>query len=312
MSSYHYSFYSPTECTAWVFSHRFHCLLRIFSHRFHRFTQNFLLSVSSHRLHRFTQKLGCLKGVHLSQVHQPSKIDILPRNPQNPQNCLLNIFSHRLHRLTQKLGCLQGGALVSARLCRLPEQEVNQPNKIDILPRNPQNLQNCLLSVFSHRFHRFTQKLGCLQGGALVSARLCRLPEQEVHQPNKIDILPRNPQNPQNFLLSVFSHRLHRFTQIVWVHPLKLAASVSICEICGRLFSAESSVNSACSVGGTLLLRRQGYLRYYLPHPNHLCQSVKSVGESSHPNHLCRSVKSVGEYPPAEGSVNSAYSVGDP
>ena len=25
----------------------------------------------------------------------------------------------------------------------------------------------CLLSVFSHRFHRFTQKLGCLQGGAL-------------------------------------------------------------------------------------------------------------------------------------------------
>ena len=46
MSSYHYSFYSPTECTAWVFSHRFHCLLRIFSHRFHR----------------FTQKLGCLQG----------------------------------------------------------------------------------------------------------------------------------------------------------------------------------------------------------------------------------------------------------
>ena len=48
------------------------------------------------------------------------------------------------------------------------------------------------------------------------------------------------------------------------VHPLKLAASVSICEICGRLFSAEGSVNSACSVGGTLLRRRQGYLRYYL------------------------------------------------
>ena len=105
MSSYHYSFYSPTDCTAWVFSHRFHCLLRIFSHRFHGFTQ--------------------------------------------------------------KLGCLQGGALVSARLCRLPEQEVHQLSKIDILPRNPQNPQNFLLSVFSHRFHRFTQKLGCLQGGAL-------------------------------------------------------------------------------------------------------------------------------------------------
>ena len=29
-------------------------------------------------------------------------------------------------------------------------------------------------------------------GGALVSARLCRLPEQEVHQPSKKN-LPRNP-----------------------------------------------------------------------------------------------------------------------
>ena len=180
MSSYHYSFYSPADCTAWVFSHRFHCLLRIFSHRFHRFTPNFLLRIFSHRFHRFTQKLGCLQGGALvsarlcrlpeQEVHQPSKIDILPRNPQNPQNCLLNIFSHRLHRSAQKLGCLQGGALVSARLCRLPEQEVHQPSKIDILPRNPQNPQNFLLSVFPHRLHRFTQKLGCLQGGALVSS----------------------------------------------------------------------------------------------------------------------------------------------
>ena len=131
--------------------HRFHCLLSVFSHRFH-----YLLRVFSHRFHRFTQ------------------------------NFLLRMFSHRLHRFTQKLGCLQGGALVSARLCRLPEQEVHQPSKIDILPRNPQNpqnfllsvfshrlhrlTQNCLLRIFSHRFHRFTQKLGCLQGGALVSS----------------------------------------------------------------------------------------------------------------------------------------------
>ena len=56
--------------------------------------------------------------------------------------------------------------------------------------------------------------LGCLQGGALVSSAPT---EQEVHQPNKIDILPRNPQNSQNFLLSVFSHRFHRFTQMVRV-----------------------------------------------------------------------------------------------
>ena len=114
MSSYHYSLYSP---------HRFHCC-SIFSHRFHRSTQNFLLRMFSHRFHRFTQKLGCLQGGALvssaptkQEVHQPSKIDILPRNPQNPQNCLLSVFSHRLHRLTQ----------------------------------------NFLLSVSSHRFHRSTQ-----------------------------------------------------------------------------------------------------------------------------------------------------------
>ena len=30
-------------------------------------------------------------------------------------------------------------------------------------------------------------------------------------------ILPQNPQNSQNFLLGIFSHRLHRSAQIVWV-----------------------------------------------------------------------------------------------
>ena len=131
MSSYHYSLYSPTDFTAWAFSHRFHCLLRMFSHRFHRFTQNFLLNIFSHRFHRFTQIVWvpsrgctCLRSAlplararsapTKQEVHQPSKIDILPRNPQNPQNFLLRMFSHRLHRFTQKLGCLQGGALVSS------------------------------------------------------------------------------------------------------------------------------------------------------------------------------------------------------
>ena len=51
---------------------------------------------------------------------------------------------------------------------------------------------------------------GCPQGaqfspgGAVVSARLCRLPEQELHQPSStrtnITILPQNTQNPQNLL----------------------------------------------------------------------------------------------------------------
>ena len=131
MSSYHYSLYSPTDFTAWAFSHRFHCLLRMFSHRFHRFTQNFLLNIFSHRFHRFTQIVWvpsrgctCLRSAlplararsapTKQEVHQPSKIDILPRNPQNPQNCLQSVFPHRFHRSAQKLGCLQGGALVSS------------------------------------------------------------------------------------------------------------------------------------------------------------------------------------------------------
>ena len=100
-----------------------------------------------------------------------------------------------------------------------------------ILPRNPQHPKNCLLSVFPHRFHRFTQKLGCLQGGALVSSA-----------------------------------------------PPEISRFCEFCVFCGRHFATAEA----------------GDLRYYLPHPNNLCRSVKSVGE----------------HPPAEGSVNSVQSVG--
>ena len=72
-------------------------------------------------------------------------------------------------------------------------------------------LAECILPQISQIC---TDWLGCLQGGALVSSAPT---EQEVHQPNKIDILPRNPQNSQNFLQSVFSHRFHRFAQMVRV-----------------------------------------------------------------------------------------------
>ena len=48
-------------------------------------------------------------------------------------------------------------------------------------------------------------------------------------------------------------------------------------EFCGRP-PAAGSVNSVQSVGVTMLAAEAGDLRYYLPHPNHLCQSVKSVG----------------------------------
>ena len=63
-------------------------------------------------------------------------------------------------------------------------------------------------------------------------------------------VLPQISQNSQNFLLRVFSHRFHRFTQKLGC--LQGGASVQSVEV-------------------TLLLRRQGYLRYYLPHPTNLC-----------------------------------------
>ena len=74
---------------------------------------------NSHRCHRFSQMLLLGKN--------------LPQNTRISQNLLLRIFSHRFHS-AQML--TSGGALVSARLCRLPEQEVHQPsnnctNRID-------------------------------------------------------------------------------------------------------------------------------------------------------------------------------------
>ena len=126
---------------------------------------------------------------------------------------------------------ISGGALVSARLCRLPEQEVHQPSKQWSSHRLHGSAQNFLQSGASHRLHRFTQKL-LTSGGALVSSAPT---EQEVHQPSNIDI------------------PLVTLVHLRQVHPLTLAVN-----------------------------------------------SVQSVGESSHPNNLCRSVKSVGEYPQQE------------
>ena len=171
--------------------------------------------------------------------------------------------------------------------------------------------QNCLLSVFSHRFHRtyrtacwvcsptdFTdlhRLFGCLQGGALVSSA-----------PTK-----------QYRYTSCYVGALETSA------PPEVSRFCEFCVFCGRTSPAEGSVNSACSVGGTLLLRRQGYLRYYLRTLT-ICVDLWNLWEallcrrfcefcvfcgrhfaaaearippllSSHPNHLCRSVKSVGD-----------------
>ena len=80
---------------------------------------------------------------------------------------------------------ISGGALVSARLCRLPEQEVHQPSKRWSLPQIARiyteaacwgcspteyaEFTEALAEWSSHRLHRFTQKL-LTSGGALVSS----------------------------------------------------------------------------------------------------------------------------------------------
>ena len=93
------------------------------------------------------------------------------------------------------------------------------------------------------------------------------LPEQEVHQHNKIYILP---QNSKHILAGIFSHRFHRFTQnfllrklpqisqntqnflaeknsvqsVDSVGSIRTLTSVRICEICGSFFNCKLRVKS--------------------------------------------------------------------
>ena len=94
------------------------------------------------------------------------------------------MFSHRFHFLMicsptdfthRSYGAFKGVHL----------SQVHQHNKIYILPQNSEHI---LAGIFSHRFHRFTQKF------------LLRK-------------LPQISQNTQDFLAEIFSHRFHRFTQ---------------------------------------------------------------------------------------------------
>jgi hypothetical protein len=106
-----------------------------------------------------------------------------------------------------------------------------------VLPRNSRNTQNLLAvcsptefteytepscSMFSHRLHRFSQNLLAVYSPTEFT---------EYTEPS----------------CCIFSHGLHRFSQMLlsWCTCL----SVSICEICGRILSATSSVNSVNSVG---------------------------------------------------------------
>ena len=91
-----------------------------------------------------------------------------------------------------------------------------------ILPQIAQIYTEPSCCIFSHRLHRFSQNLLAVYSPTEFT---------EYTEPS----------------CCIFSHGLHRFSQMLlsWCTCL----SVSICEICGRILSATSSVNSVNSVG---------------------------------------------------------------
>ena len=162
------------------------------------------------------------------------------------------MFSHRIHR-THRTFLLRYsptdfthrsyGAFKGVHL-----SQVHQHNKIYILPQNSEHI---LAGIFSHRFHRthrtfllrysptdFTHRsYGAFKGMHL----------SQVHQHNKIYILP---QNSEHILAGIFSHRFHRFTQnflagknsvksVDSVRDIRALTSVRICEICGSFFNCK-------------------------------------------------------------------------
>ena len=123
------------------------------------------------------------------------------------------------------------------------------------LPQISQNTQNFLAEIFSHRFHflmrdsptDFTHR----SYGAFKGVHL-----SQVHQHNKIYILP---QNSEHILAGIFSHRFHRFIQnflagknsvksVDSVGDIHALTSVRICEICGSFFNYKLRVDSVGSI----------------------------------------------------------------
>ena len=194
------------------------------------------------------------------------------------------MFSHRFHRFTQKLGCLQGGALVSSaptKQNRYSPTESTEPTELlaeCILPQiaqiDTELLAEDILPQISQIYTEVrlpSRGCTCLRS-ALPLARARSAPtKQNRYSPTESTeptellaeyILPQIAQICTDCLgafKGVHLSQVHQpsyvgaphamLVHLRQVHPLKLAASVSICEICGRLFSAEGSVNSAYSVG---------------------------------------------------------------
>ena len=139
------------------------------------------------------------------------------------------------------------------------------------LPQNARNTQNLLAEKSLPQIGTDAHRLGGYGilpyprslRNPVVSARLCRLLEQELHQQNKQGYRPQNAQNTQNLLaekhlpqIGTDAHRLGGYGILPYPrsqqHP-------------------QTSVNSVNSVGEQT-------------QPSHLCKSVKSVGGLTQPN----------------------------
>ena len=102
--------------------------------------------------------------------------------------------------------------------------------------------------------------------------------------PLLLEIVP--PTDSTDFhrcILRLFSHRFHRYSQILYIPE-----SVLLCAICGRFFRTQYLCSSAISVGDSLC-----YLRFILPRiadfhrfyiSQYPCSSVLSVGNSFAPD----------------------------
>ena len=205
----------------------------------------------------------------------------LPQNARKAQNLLAEKYLPQIGTDAHRLGgygilpyprCLWS-PVVSARLCRLPEQELHQQNKLGYRPQNARNTQNLLAEKSLPQIARIYTDVGGYGilpyprslRNPVVSARLCRLLEQELHQQNKQGYLPQNPRNARNLLaekhlpqIGTDAHRLGGYGILPYPrsqqHP-------------------QTSVNSVNSVGE--------------PTQQNFCEFREFRGRINATNHLC-------------------------
>ena len=147
----------------------------------------------------------------------------LPQNPRNAQNLLAEKSLPQIGTDAHRLG--GNGILpyprslrnpvVSARLCRLLEQELHQQNKQGYRPQNTRNAQNLLAEKSLPQIARIYTDVGGY--GILPYPRSQQYPQTSVNSVNSVGeqtqpticvnlcnpwetIFPQNPRNAQKFL----------------------------------------------------------------------------------------------------------------